>query len=817
MATLDVLLKATAQDKGVRKFFRDATKLADKFTASAERASQAGSGLGGISMPGVAGARASGGSRGSRGAGGDPISRALQQQARERAVQGKRASREAERVIDEQVRTGRLEARAQQQALRERQRQARQIKNLSDEQLTQIAVEREITRRRQRDAKRRALDTVGRERTGPQRLETAENLATAAGVFEQAGARIEQGVRGSFDAFKDYEKGVREVSTLTGDIPIDQIQRLTKEATAEFGGLPTDQVAAFYQIVSAGATNAADAQAQLTSANQLAIAGSASQEGSVLAVSKAVVNFGVDAGKAADSLFVAVQKGQTTVEQMARALPIVAQAASTAGLSIDETNAAIAVLSKRFPSAAEGASGFRQALSNIAKPTKGAAKEAKRLGIDFSTAGIQAAGGLEEFLLKLRAAEKFDEDTLAKLFESTEARAAVGGLIDGLDELNATTRASIEGVGAAEKAYQDMASTTAQEAARAEAQLELFKIQAGEALVPALRLVAETGLPVIKFLGDVAKDSPGLAKAVGFMAVGFLGFTKIMSGVANSLSAYNTLAGLSTSKTTQLGTAGRTASTGMRSMAAAGAALPTVFAGAAIAIGAFEIALEAAKKPLREYESTLDRITQKQSSLPTGTEEERGNIQQLETQRKILAAEIAQTKNKRERKKLEQELLDIQNKIAGAQEKVDTKAALDARLRERENLVELVNASRQQLAQSRGGAAREALSEGRVGGFFAAAAGDVLSRASGADAEAERIARQNELDLARFDRTFGTELGLTQEQQFTSKDFTTLGDAAAQSDIASRLGQQAIEALTTIAQNTQAQPWQGPSMDAGLT
>ena len=778
MAQLNVLLKATAQDKGVRKFFRDATKAADKFAVSAERAAQAGRSLGGMPLQAPGGRTRRGRAAAPRSRADGTLDKALRDQARSKARQSKRDNREAERAVRDQIAASKREAQIQRRQLRARERQSRNVKNLSDEQLTQLEVEREITRRRRRDAKRRAQDQVGpdpgrRGATPFQRFEVAENLAVAGGVFEDFGAQVETGIRGSFDAFKDFERGVVEVSTLTEDIPIEQIRSITQAAAEEFGGLPTDQVSAFYAIVSAGATDAASAQDQLNAANKLAIAGAASQESSVLAISKAVANFGsqgVTSAKAADSLFIAVQKGQTTVEEMARALPIVAQSASTAGLSIDETNAALAVLSKRFPRSSEGASALRQALSSIAKPTKAASDEAKKLGIDFSTAGIQAAGGLEEFLLKLRAAEGFDEDTLAQLFESTEARAAIGGLIDGLDELNATTQASVKGQGAVSKAFDKTSKTAAQQTAKLEAQFELLKIQAGEALVPALLDLADVAGPLLKNLTDFIKENPNVAKTLGVLAVQAAVFGRAAGVVVKALSAWNTLGGL-----TELGMGKLAKTTGSATSAATGmskatsglgmaaGALPAVFVGAQLAILAFNAVLDKAQGPLNDYEKAIDGVAEQQK-----------NISFLD--------------EKGQEKSEEQLLLERRNR-----------------------LIDVVNASRTAEREAAvGGVAEDAnVAQKALGGL-----GGILNKATGVQGDLERQRSQAERDLERFDVQFGEQIGLTQQQQFATGS-EARGDGVAA--VLAANAQAQLDALNAIANNTQGQPWQGPSLDAGLT
>lgn len=838
MATLNVLLKATAKDKGVRKFFRDTTKLADKFTASVEQAARAGRQLEGLNIPALStGGRRRGGGGGpsrpraergrgrGRGSGRDPIQASLNQIAKDRARTAKRQNREAANVVNQQIAAGRREARILQQQARERQRQSRQIQNFSKEQLEAVELEREINNRRRRAARAQARQKLGPDQTPRaggafRRFESAENLAVAAGEFEQVADTIDRGVRASRQSFLDFEKGVVEVSTLTKDIGIDEIEKITKDAAAQFGGLPTDQVTAFYQIVSAGATTGAEAQEQLNAANQLAIAGAASQEGAVLAISKAVANFGsqgVDATKASDSLFAAVQKGQTTVEGMARALPIVAQAASTAGFSIDETNAAIAVLSKRFPTAAEGSSALRQALSNIAKPSKAARVEAQRLGIDFSTAGIQAAGGIEEFLLKLRAAEKFDENTLAKLFKSTEARAAIGGLIDGMDEFNQVIQFTEGAAGVAKDAYADMAETSAQKAARLEAKMELLKIQAGEALIPALESLAEFGAPVVEFLTTAASENPRTAKTVAALALGVLGLTRAVGALASGMSMWNTISGIAATKTTAV-TAATTkgaASATAYGKATAGASrglglVPGVALAATAAIVAFNFALDQAQKPLDKFEEKIGAVAAEQQKISFGPKrEDVDRVDQLRAKLAELDAEEEEMGRKGRRRRARKRK-EIEEELAAANEAIKAAERPQEEL-ERERLnraIAVVNAAREAEFEALGGGAGAALSRGDIGEGVGLIAGGALGRATGVADELTRQREQAERDLARLaeEQAGAGVISAEQAAAFQIPEEGLAATVTALEELAAATRENTLASTTPT----------GPSMEAGL-
>lgn len=649
------------------------------------------------------------------------------------------------------------------------------------------------------------------------KLEFAENLAVAGGEFEQFGSRVEQGIRGSFDAFKDFEKGVVEVSTLTDSISIDKIEEITKGAAEEFGGLPTDQVKAFYSIVSAGASTAAEAQAQLTAANKLAIGGVATQEEAVIAISKSVANFGVTSEKASDIMFAAVQRGQTTVSEMANALPQVANSASRAGLSMEETAAAVSFLSLKMKSSATASTGLNQALVNISRPSKAAREEAEKLGIDFSAAGIKAAGGLEEWVLQIAAAENYSAETLGKLFESSEAQAAIGGLVQDLGGFHSVLMDATNSAGNAERAYAKMSETAAQKSKQLEAQWELLKIQAGEQLVPALLELSEQVLPIITGLREWAKENPNTAKTIGKLALGVTVASKAVGGLTSAYSMWQTISGLTqlgnmklatstdtlTTAVTKQGTAlGSTskAGLGMKSMVGA---LPGIFAGAGVAIVAFNVVLDEAQKSLTKYEDTIKSVEEEQQNISFMTE---ATDQQKERMAR-LEARLSGAKD------FSIEKQEIKAEIEKLKEEMKPRAKTDEELlNERRNrLIEVANAARERERVGGGGAAADELLSGNAREAFGQAYGAILNRASGAQEVAVGQRFQAERDLADFDRQYGEQLNLGSNAFVTPESSTGFtGDTGTLAAL-----QELVAATQMVASNTS--PTTGPSMEAGLS
>lgn len=826
MATINVILQAKARDKGVHRWLTQATKLADGFAESLGRAKTAMSGLGSGSLGALGaagrGAGRGGNSRSAAGGGRDTATsfdKAQRQAQRSRERAQRQENRDAERQVTALARAG-------QQRVRASQRAARNLEALSDEQLREREIQREINARRSRSARSSAKASLGADPTKPKmgpfgKLEFAENLAVAGNEFDQFGSKVEQGIRGSFDAFKDYEHKVAEIGTITEAVTLDQIDAIAKAAVGEFGGQPIKQAEALQKVMSMGAATAADAQSQLMEANKLSIAGSADISDSVTAISKAVANFqGVDAKQTADAIFAVTQASSAEVGDLAQALPRVAAGASAAGLTLQETVGTIGQLSNKLPDANQAVTGMIQMLSNIQKPTKAARKEAARLGIDFSVAGIEAAGGWEEFLLKLRAAEGFDENTLAKLFESSEARNAVAAITEDMEGLRKNLAAQETAAGGTEKAYAKMTDTAAHKAALLEGQWETLKIQAGGELVPVLLDVANAVGPIITGLREWTAENPNTARTLAKLAVGTVVASKAVGVLVGAYSMWQTISAMSQLGNMKLATSTNTVTTAVTKQGTAMSttaklggglskfvgALPGIFAVAAAGIVAFNLVLDQAQTALNGYEEKIKSVEEQQKNISFQREATSAEQAKFEADK---AAKIAALQEQRkgargkERKLIDEKIAAAQASTLGPVEKSDAELLMERRNR----LIDVANAANKAATESRsGGVGDDAnLLQKGLGGWSG-----MLNVASGVTDDLEHQARQAELDLAAFDKQHGATLGLG-DAAFQAPPTGFYGEAGTLAAL-----QDLVKATQMVANNT-APKTTGPSMEAGLS
>ena len=249
---------------------------------------------------------------------------------------------------------------------------------------------------------------------------------------------------------------------------------------------------ALFDTVSAG-VEAGQAVEFLGAANKLAVAGITDIATATDGLTSAINAYGINAGKAesvAAKFFTAQKAGKTTIDELSRSFGQVGPSAAAAGVSLDELLASMAAITLAGVRTKEAASGLKAAMANIQKPTADAAKEAERLGINFSAAGLRAAGGLEPFLRQIREAAGFDEDTFTKLFGSIEALNSIQALTAQTETFNSTLaklRDELGTTGTFLDAFNKQNETSAAKFARIKNQLQVVAIEIGARLAPALQ------------------------------------------------------------------------------------------------------------------------------------------------------------------------------------------------------------------------------------------------------------------------------------------------------------------------------------------
>ena len=358
-----------------------------------------------------------------------------------------------------------------------------------------------------------------------------------------------------------FDAALAEVSTLLPVVEgeIDAIAEASRRMSREFGTTAASQAQAFYQAISAGAGDAAQATELLEVANRTAIGGITQVTVAVdilTTATNAYAASGLTASDAADTLFVGMRAGKTTIDELASTLGRVIPQATAVGLSFDEIVAATAALTTQGQSTEMAVTGLSGIMTQLLKPSSQAVDLAKELGIEFSATAAQTMG-LAGFMEYLVEATGGSQEALAMLFGSTEALRAVFSLAgQGGEKFNDILADMEDRAGAADEAFNRVSqsldqrlnvalSTIADVALGMGMTLLEYVVPGLEAAANAAQFLADNSGTVGEIaiiagagLGTYAVAATGAAVATGTFtaAIGLLGTTiAVLTGPAGAL------------------------------------------------------------------------------------------------------------------------------------------------------------------------------------------------------------------------------------------------------------------------------------------
>ena len=332
------------------------------------------------------------------------------------------------------------------------------------------------------------------------------NVATAA--IGMASAIVSfQTANVAIAAARGFNAALAETSTLiAGNVAeMQQIEEGARAMSRQFGGSATAQVQAYYQAISAGAGNAAQATALLDQANRLAIGGVTDVTTAVDVLTSATNAYrasGLTAAEASDALFVGMRAGKTTITELSASVGQVLPVATALGVSFDETVAAMSALTKSGMATAQAATGVRAALTSMIAPTDQARKLAAELGIEFSAAGVEAHG-FGGIMDQVMAATGGNAEMVRELFGSIEATTAALSFAGGAGVFfNEIMDEMADKAGSTTEAFDLVAESLDQRLNRVLSQGGDLLLGVGNAMLTGLVPAAESAIQFVNFISD---------------------------------------------------------------------------------------------------------------------------------------------------------------------------------------------------------------------------------------------------------------------------------------------------------------------------
>lgn len=240
--------------------------------------------------------------------------------------------------------------------------------------------------------------------------------------------------------FEERMAGVRAITQAT-DAQFASLSRTARQLGATTVFTASESAQGLRLFAQAGFT-VAESQAAIRGALDLAVAGQLDLASAVNISSNAVRGFGLDASESsrvADVLAAAATNANTTVFELGDALKFVAPVASAANLSIEETAAAIGVLSDAGLKGTLAGTGLRRILAGLLNPSNEAEEVFSRFGISLSEINPRF-NSLREIIERLTPVLE-DPANAFTLFQQRGGPAAIAlsRLSDRLDTLGEAT------------------------------------------------------------------------------------------------------------------------------------------------------------------------------------------------------------------------------------------------------------------------------------------------------------------------------------------------------------------------------------------
>ncbi len=259
-------------------------------------------------------------------------------------------------------------------------------------------------------------------------------IGSALAVFGIARRVLNSAVDGAVD----FGNAMSEVSTIidTSTVSVDALSDAVREVAIVQGQAQTVVARGLYQAISAGADAASGATDELVQAGRLAVAGLTGIDRTVDLLSSTLNAYGrenLEAARASDVFFKTVERGKTTIPELAGALGRVLPIAAELDVEIEELSAAIAALTLGGIQTDVAIIGLRQVLISLLNPSVQAKEVIEDLNLQVTAADIRARGLAATF-----------EELTTKLGGNDEAISAIFGNVRALVPILALTGAQAE-------------------------------------------------------------------------------------------------------------------------------------------------------------------------------------------------------------------------------------------------------------------------------------------------------------------------------------------------------------------------------------
>jgi TP901 family phage tail tape measure protein len=366
----------------------------------------------------------------------------------------------------------------------------------------------------------------------------AKDLGTKiAGVGLAGAAGLGAGVR-AFASYEDAMASLRANAKPTAK-ELEQITAAIQSISTDTGVGPAKVTAAMTELIKAGLPlkdvlgGATAAAIQFAKVAEMDVAEAATT------LTDAMNVFGVDAKTAVDTLSRAADASSISVQDVSQSFAMASAVAKQAGLSIQDTANAIAILGQNGVKGSDAGTSLKTMLLRLLAPADEGAKTIKALGIHVREADGSMkpmAGIIAELQSKLAGLNQEAKDEAMKdIFGSDAIRAGailIGKGVAGWDDFN---KKMGEGLPISEK-FAVLMDTLSGFVQRGQAALERLGVEVGRVLAPALREATTMFTDFIDGVTTTIKANPQLVTQFATLVKGAIATGAALVAVGTALS-----------------------------------------------------------------------------------------------------------------------------------------------------------------------------------------------------------------------------------------------------------------------------------------
>lgn len=330
-----------------------------------------------------------------------------------------------------------------------------------------------------------------------------------------------------------------------------------------------------------------------------------------------------------DSLSFVANKTKAGFMDMGNAMVYVGPVAKSVGMDIEETSAAVGLLSNAGIAGEKAGTALRGALTRLLKPSKENAAAMERLGFsseEFRSGAIGLPDVLDRIKKSTEGMTEADKAALIAKAFGTEAQSAMNALVnEGGDSLRNLTKETKKAKGYTKELSDEMSKGSKSGVAKFKAALEVLEITVGQKLLPILTPLIKKITNAVNAFADLPEPVQksaiyfGMAVAAGAPLLKFIG--SVSSGLGTVVGLLGKLAGkkAAASVIAELGTSASGATGSIGALSGNVSALTGLItspvglvAGAALLAGglvALANAKDRARERAEEWGTTLDGKT----------------------------------------------------------------------------------------------------------------------------------------------------------------------------------------------------------------